>query len=186
VSGVRLDLDEANWHEAHHGGRMTDASSAETERLKELIRLVIMDTPPEQAYDEIAEMAAFMCSTPIALISLVDERRQWFKSAVGLTVPETPRHLAFCAHAIQAPEQTMVLIDTLQDPRFVDNALVIGEPNIRFYAGVPLVTSAGFALGTRCVIDRRPRQLTEGQAAYLEFMAREVVSMIEARRSMVV
>ena len=126
---------------------------------------------------------AVMCNTPIALISLVDERRQWFKSAVGLTVRETPRHLAFCAHAIQAPEQTMVVPDTLQDPRFVDNALVTGDPNIRFYAGVPLVTSTGFALGTLCVIDRQPRELTEGQAAYLEFMAREVVSMIESRPS---
>lgn len=162
---------------------MTDESSAETERLKELLRLFIMDTPPEQAYDDIAEMAAVMCNTPIALISLVDERRQWFKSAVGLTVRETPRHLAFCAHAIQAPEQTMVVPDTLHDPRFVDNALVTGDPNIRFYAGVPLVTSGGFALGTLCVIDRQPRELTEGQAAYLEFMAREVVSMIEARPS---
>lgn len=162
---------------------MTDESSVDTERLKELIRLCIMDTPPEAAYDDIAEMAAVMCNTPIALISLVDERRQWFKSAVGLTVRETPRHLAFCAHAIQAPEQTMVVPDTLQDPRFVDNALVTGDPNIRFYAGVPLVTSTGFALGTLCVIDRQPRELTEGQAAYLEFMAREVVSMIESRPS---
>lgn len=162
---------------------MTDESIAETERLKELIRLIILDTPPEQAFDEITQMAAVMCSAPIALISLVDEHRQWFKSAYGLTVPETPRHLAFCAHAIQTPEQTMVVNDALQDPRFVENALVTGEPHIRFYAGVPLVTAEGFALGTLCVIDRRARELTENQCAYLEFMAREVASMIEARHS---
>lgn len=161
---------------------MTDESSAEAERLRELIRLIILDTPPEQAYDEVTRMASVMCGTPISLISLIDERRQWFKSAVGLTVRETPRHLAFCAHAIKTPEQIMVVPDAMDDPRFVHNDLVTGEPHIRFYAGVPLVTSGGYALGTLCVIDRRPRELTESQSEHLEFLAHEVVEMMEARQ----
>ncbi|MES2529917.1 MAG: GAF domain-containing protein [Pseudomonadota bacterium] len=154
---------------------------SEVARLAELQRLCVLDTLEEQAYDDITRMAADICGTPIAVISLIDDKRQWFKSRVGLQVSETPRELAFCAHAIQTPGQPMVVNDATKDARFESNPLVVGDPNIRFYAGAPLVTSNGHALGTVCVIDREPRDITPEQLEQLQFMAQQVILMLEAR-----
>ncbi|RYX90055.1 MAG: GAF domain-containing protein [Comamonadaceae bacterium] len=154
----------------------------EAARLAELKRLDVLDSFEEQAYDDITRMAANICGTPIALISLIDENRQWFKSRVGLQATETPRELAFCAHAIESPGQPMVVNDATKDARFVDNALVTGDPSIRFYAGAPLVTANGQALGTVCVIDSEPREITPEQLEQLQFLAQQVVVMLEARK----
>jgi GAF domain-containing protein len=130
----------------------------ETERLAALHALLILDTPPEQRFDKIVEFAASEFEVPIALISLIDRERQWFKANVGLPVCETGRDISFCGHAILAPG-IMVVPDAREDARFADNPLVTGEPGIRFYAGAPLVLPSGAALGTLCLIDRRPRTL---------------------------
>lgn len=153
----------------------------EAARLADLDRLAVLDSSEEQAYDDITRMAADVCGTPIALITLVDGSRQWFKSRVGMQATETPREHAFCAHAIQTPDQVMVVNDAAQDPRFVHNPLVTGDPNIRFYAGAPLVTASGQALGTVCVIDTQPRELDPARLETLQFMAQQVVVMLEER-----
>ncbi len=159
------------------------AGHVERERLAELEAMRIMDSEAEAAYDELTRLAASFCQTPIALISLVDDQRQWFKARVGLQAQETPREHAFCAHAIEHPEQTMVVADATRDPRFASNPLVTGDPHIRFYAGAPLVTSTGQALGTLCVIDREARTLEPRQMEVLQFLAGQVVERLEARRN---
>lgn len=153
----------------------------EQERLKSLISMAVLDTPPERAYDDITRMASIVCNTPIALISLIDDKRQWFKSRVGLDVQETPRELAFCAHAIRRSQEVMIVPDAWSDGRFQSNALVTGDPRIRFYAGAPIVTSNGQAMGTVCVIDRVPRKLPEYQVNLLRHLSSEVAKMLEAR-----
>lgn len=150
-------------------------------RLKALENQRILDTIPEKAFDDLVRLAGFICGTPISLISLVDETRQWFKARVGLKVQGTPRDLAFCAHAILDPQKVMVVPDATQDDRFSHNPLVTGDPSIRFYAGAPLVTGDGFALGTLCVIDRVPRTLTAEQLDALQVLRDQVIREMELR-----
>jgi signal transduction histidine kinase len=155
----------------------------ERQRLQALRDYGILDTRREQAFDDLTRIAAQICVTPMAIVSLVDEHRQWFKSEVGLGVSETPRELAFCAHAILQPG-LFVVPDATQDARFVDNALVTNAPNLRFYAGAQLHTPDGHALGTLCVLDRVPRELDDGQKAALEALARQAMAQMELRRAL--
>lgn len=155
----------------------------ERERLAALRAYHILDTAPEQSFDDLTLLASQICGTPISAISLIDEQRQWFKSIIGLDVRETPRDQAFCAHTILDSSQLLIVPDATRDPRFSDNALVLGEPNIRFYAGMPLVTFAGEALGSLCVIDRTPRVLSPGQLEALRVLGRQVVYQFELRRA---
>ena len=155
----------------------------ETERLGALRKYRILDTEPERAFDDLAELASQICGTPIALISLVDENRQWFKSHVGVAATETSRSVSICSHAIQQRD-LFIVPDALEDARFRDNPLVREEPRVRFYAGAPLVTPEGNALGTLCVLDRQPRTLTDGQKAALEALRRQVEAQLELRRNL--
>ena len=134
-----------------------DIPSDEVSRLDALRELNILDTESEKEFDEFTALAAHICLAPIALISLIDEHRQWFKSKVGLDLTETSRDIAFCAHAILQPTSLMEVPDTQLDKRFLDNPLVLESPHIRFYAGAPLIGIDGYALGTLCVIDHVPR-----------------------------
>jgi PAS domain S-box-containing protein len=153
----------------------------EAARLESLHRYAILDTLPEQGFDDLSRLAALICGTPIALVSLVDENRQWFKSKLGIEEPETPRDIAFCAHAILG-SSVMVVPDALADERFRLNPLVTGDPNVRFYAGAPLRTPEGHALGTICVVDRVPRELSADQLEALKALSRLVVNELELRR----
>ena len=154
----------------------------ELERLADLQSFDILDTPEEQAFDEIARIASIIFDMPIALISLVDEARQYFKARVGLDATETPRDVAFCAHTI-LESKVMVIEDAREDKRFEDNALVTQDPRIRFYAGAPLITDAGNRLGTLCLIDVEPRTLTPKQENILQMLANRVISEMKLRRA---
>lgn len=155
----------------------------ETARLRTLRAYGVLDTAAEQAYDDIVNIASHICHTPISLVSLVDADRQWFKARHGLDADQTPREHAFCAHAILDPGALMEVPDATSDQRFANNPLVTGDPNIRFYAGVPLVAPDGAALGTLCVIDREPRKLTTEQSNTLRALARQVISQLELHRT---
>ena len=150
-------------------------------RLQALDRLQVLDTPEEQAYDDITSLAADVCGTPIALISLTDSHRQWFKSRMGLQAREMPRETSFCAHALETPHNMLIIEDTSLDARFVSHPLVAGDPKIRFYAGAPLLSQDGHMLGALCVIDTIPRKLEAQQLAELQFMAQQVMVMLESR-----
>ncbi|GGY81962.1 hypothetical protein GCM10011613_28330 [Cellvibrio zantedeschiae] len=153
----------------------------ESLRLKALQDLAILDSPREQSFDDVALAAMHVCDVPVAVISLIDKDRQWFKSCLGLDATETPRDLAFCAHAILTPADLTLVEDATKDVRFADNELVTGEPYIRFYAGAPLVTADGMALGTLCVVDYKPRQLTREQCNVLLALSRQVVQLLRLR-----
>jgi diguanylate cyclase (GGDEF)-like protein/PAS domain S-box-containing protein len=152
----------------------------EVDRLKQLRDFDILDTAPEEEFDELVQLAAEVCGTPMSMVSLIDERRQWFKAAVGITIRETPRDISFCAHAIEKPELFMVENAT-KDPRFAGNPMVQGEQNIRFYAGMPLESPGGLSMGTLCVIDTVPRTLTESQQNALKVLAHQVRARMELR-----
>lgn len=156
----------------------------EQARLAALRRYRILDTQPEQRFDDLTMLASHICDAPISLITLIDSDRQWFKSKVGLEVPETERSVAFCAHAIQEPGTIMQVPDATHDDRFRDNPFVTGAPNIRFYAGAPLVTPDGYALGTLCVVDVKPRRLTDAQLRALDALRRQAESLLELRRNL--
>ena len=156
----------------------------ETQRLQELAQYHILDTLEEQAYDDITFLASQICGVPIATVTFIDKDRQWFKSKLGITNSETPRDMAFCAHAILDPDHMMLVKDATEDSRFAKNPLVTAEPNIRFYAGAPLVTPSGAAVGTLCVIDKKPRELNEGQLKALSALSRQVVSQLELRKAL--
>lgn len=155
----------------------------EAARLERLRRYGLFDTPPTEAFDRITRLASRIFRVPIALVSLIDKERQWFKSKIGLTADETPRDIAFCAHTICRPD-VMVVEDAVLDPRFNGNRLVVEDPGIRFYAGAPLRTADGFALGTLCIIDRVPRTFSQEERALLEDLAAFVVDEIELMQSL--
>jgi signal transduction histidine kinase len=155
----------------------------EAERLAALEEYHIVDTLPERDYDELTMLASHICDAPISLISIIDETRQWFKSHQGLEATETPREVAFCAHAILKPDEVLIVNDSREDERFKGNILVSGPPHVIFYAGVPLVTPHGFPLGTLCVIDSTPRHLNEKQIEALIAISHQVTNLLEARKN---
>jgi PAS domain S-box-containing protein len=155
--------------------------SNETQRLEVLTKYRILDTLPEADYDRVTQLASLICGTPIALVSLVGEDRQWFKSKVGLEATQTHRDLAFCAHSILKPDDILIVSDTLEDERFFDNPLVTDGPKIRFYAGVPLKVQSQYPLGTLCVIDTCPRELNADQIQSLRLLSQQVIALIEDR-----
>ncbi len=153
----------------------------EVERLAALKEYHILDSGTEQAYDDITILASHICNVPIAMISLVDKARQWFKSRVGLEQQQTSRDVAFCAHAILQNEP-LIVRDATKDQRFAGSALVTGEPHIRFYAGFPLINAEGLVLGTLCVNDCQPRQLSAEQLKTMQALSRQVMALLELRR----
>jgi signal transduction histidine kinase len=159
----------------------TTAVLTEQDRVAALHAYRVLDTAPENDFDDIAQLAAQLCGVPIALVSLVDSDRQWFKARIGLDVCETSRDSSFCSHAMWG-DGVMQVRDARHDPRFADNPLVLGAPHIRFYAGAPLITPAGEPLGSLCVIDTRPRLLTPAQVHGLATLARHVVVQLELRK----
>lgn len=152
-------------------------------RLKALKEYSILDTLPEEEYDDITKLASRICETSISTISLIDEKRQWFKSKIGLSATETNRNDSFCAHAIIEPDKIFTVKDSRLDSRFSDNPLVVGEPHVIFYTGVPLVSPEGLSLGTLCVIDDKPKELNEEQLIALKALSNQVVSLFELRKS---
>jgi GAF domain-containing protein len=159
-----------------------DLPPDEEKRLAALRELELLDTEPEEEFDELVRRAAEATGAPVAVITLVDEARQWFKARVNLEMESSDRDLSFCAHAILTPGDLTVVPDTLEDDRFADNLLVTEDPNIRFYAGAPIFTPDGYPIGTLCVIDAAPRGLTDEQAQALRELAGEVSKQIERRR----
>jgi GAF domain-containing protein len=157
--------------------------SAEAARVAALNRYAILDTEPEQSFDDLVILAAHICQTPMAMLSLVDDHRQWFKSKLGVKAPETRKEISICVHAIQQGD-LFIVPDTLKDERFRENPLVIGEPHIRFYAGAPLINEDGFALGTLCVLDHKPRELDADQKEAVSALGRLALRQMELRMNL--
>ena len=155
-----------------------DTPDNESERLEALYKYKILDTSPEKEFDELVELASKICDTPISLVTLLDEDRQWFKAKLGLGPSETSRDISFCGHAIHGDE-VFVIRDAKEDERFADNPLVQDDPNIRFYAGMPLITPEGHRLGTLCVIDNKPRDISEDQLFALQVISRQVTKQMD-------
>ena len=155
----------------------------EIERIDSLKSYDILDSLPEKDYDDITKLASEICGTPVSLISLIDDQRQWFKSAYGVDVRETPRDFAFCSHGILNPNEIFIVPDLREDIRFASNPLVAGEPHVVFYAGVPLVNKDGFPLGSLCVIDSAVNELNENQLKALKSLAKHVVNLLELRKA---
>ena len=156
----------------------------EEARLQALRRYKILDTDPEKAFDDLTTLASYICETPVALISLIDSDRQWFKSKHGVNLSETPREVSFCAVAIQQPD-LFVVPDASKDPRFSSNPFVVSDPKIRFYAGAPFTSSDGHPLGTLCVVDMVPRELTPSQETALLALSRQVQAQFELRSNLI-
>ncbi|MBT4412474.1 MAG: GAF domain-containing sensor histidine kinase [Polaribacter sp.] len=154
----------------------------EAKRLENLKSYHILDTLPEEEYDAITKIASVICNTPIALISIIDESRQWFKSKHGLNATETPREFSFCAHSILQPDELFIINDARKDKRFFDSSLITSDPNVVFYAGAPLNSSEGYSLGTLCVIDNEPKKLNNTQKESLSLLAKQVVTLLELRK----
>jgi hypothetical protein len=159
-------------------------SPNESSRVATLHRYSILDSLSEPEFDDASTLAAILCGTPVSLVSLIDQDRQWFKAKVGIDITETPRSQSFCAYTL-ATARTLVVPDAQLDPRFADNPLVTGDPNIRFYAGAPITAPNGHIIGSVCVIDTKPRSLTPFQIIGLESLARQVMALIEARYNLI-
>lgn len=155
----------------------------EEERLRDLESYSIIDSLPESDYDNLTRIASQICNTPISLVSLLDDKRQWFKSHHGLEISQTPKDYAFCAHAINDSNNIFIVEDARKDERFHDNPLVTGDPNIVFYAGVPLISENGYPLGTLCVIDNKPKTLTKDQILSLDALSKQVMNLLRLRKS---
>ncbi|MDT0678665.1 GAF domain-containing protein [Autumnicola musiva] len=155
----------------------------EEERIQDLIDYKILDTPPEIELDELAKIASLIIGTPISLVTMIDKNRQWFKSNIGLDTAETTREDSFCQHSFHKPKEVLVVNDSHEDIRFKNNPLVTGNPNIRFYAGAPLETPSGNVLGTLCVIDTKPRSITENQKEALQLLAKKAMDHLNSRKT---
>jgi signal transduction histidine kinase len=156
-------------------------TSNELGRLSELFQYSILDSLPEQDFDEIVQMASAICGCPISLITYIDQNRQWFKARLGMEITETKRDFSICGHTILG-DDILIVPDTLKDERFFDNPFINGDQGIRFYAGMPLVTSSGLNMGSLCVLDRKPRKLDESQIKALQMLSRQVIKLMELRK----
>ena len=159
------------------------SSPGENKRIDALRSYDILDSLPEKDYDDITNLASVICQTPISLISLIDDNRQWFKSNHGLDIRETPREFSFCSHGILNPNEILIVPDSREDERFAGNPLVTGDPHVIFYAGAPLIDKNGYALGSLCVIDHAPNQLNHSQLTALKTLANQVVNLLELRKA---
>ena len=182
ISSLDSDLDSSALLAQNDASSLeVDAAKKEAERLRDLERYAILDTMSEAAYEDIVLLAAQICEVPIAMISFIDRDRQWIKASFGIALSQTSRAYGFCPHSILNPSEMLMVPDTLQDERFADNPFVQGAPYVRFYANAPLVTPGGHVLGTVCVFDLKPRQLSAIQQQALGALARQVMAQLELR-----
>src|SRR5450755_262703 len=155
----------------------------EKERLAALREYQILDTEAEKEFEELTLLASEICQTPISLVTLIDEKRQWFKAGANLPASEISRDIAFCSHAINHPFDPLIIPDMRADKRFADHPFVTGEPHVVFYTGIPLTNPDGYALGTLCVMDKKPKTLTGDQIRSLQILAKQVIQLLELRKA---